>query len=252
MPEKPFVLAGQPGVVDSTRAPPDRHVGWAYAHVPHGWAGDATAAIEARIEEAAPGFRDTVLERHVLSPASVTTRTTSAATSSAASPIFTSSLRAPSPDGCLTARPIPRSSSVRRRPRPAPGCMAFAAITPAARSSRGDSADLSGRLARRGRRSAVGSGPRLVRLAHPSRRDHARDGLSAATIAIAAGKPSVSAVRPASSAPTAYPRSRHGRYTPTEEVARRQSRGSPVRPRDTPGRRSRNVAQRQTRDVSSY
>ncbi len=38
---------------------------WAYAHVPHGYTGDATAAIERQIERFAPGFGDVVLARHV-------------------------------------------------------------------------------------------------------------------------------------------------------------------------------------------
>ncbi|MGH7445419.1 MAG: phytoene desaturase family protein, partial [Longimicrobiales bacterium] len=42
---------------------------WAYAHVPTGFTGDVTAAMEAQLERFAPGFRDCVLERAVLSPA---------------------------------------------------------------------------------------------------------------------------------------------------------------------------------------
>ena len=38
---------------------------YAYAHVPSGFTGDATAAIEAQIERFAPGFRERVLARHV-------------------------------------------------------------------------------------------------------------------------------------------------------------------------------------------
>jgi phytoene dehydrogenase-like protein len=46
-------------------------VAWAYAHVPHGFAGDATAALEAQLERFAPGFREVVLARAVRGPASL-------------------------------------------------------------------------------------------------------------------------------------------------------------------------------------
>ena len=62
-PDRPFVLVAQPSLFDPTRAPEGRHTAWAYCHVPNGWPGDASAAIEAQIERFAPGFRDTVLAR---------------------------------------------------------------------------------------------------------------------------------------------------------------------------------------------
>ncbi len=61
--ERPFVLLGQPSIVDETRAPDGKHTAWAYCHVPHGSAVDALDAIEAQVERAAPGFRDLVLAR---------------------------------------------------------------------------------------------------------------------------------------------------------------------------------------------
>lgn len=71
MPERPFVLATQPTAADPERAPAGKHLLWAYAHVPHGWSGDASAAIEAQIERFAPGFRDRILERRSMPPAAL-------------------------------------------------------------------------------------------------------------------------------------------------------------------------------------
>jgi phytoene dehydrogenase-like protein len=68
MPERPFVLVVQPSIFDPSRAPAGKHTLWVYGHVPHGFTGDATAAIEQQIERFAPGFGSTVLARHVTSP----------------------------------------------------------------------------------------------------------------------------------------------------------------------------------------
>jgi phytoene dehydrogenase-like protein len=68
MPPRPFVLVAQATIADPTRAPAGQHTLWAYAHVPHAYAGDATGAIESQIERFAPGFRDTVLHRTVNTP----------------------------------------------------------------------------------------------------------------------------------------------------------------------------------------
>ena len=67
--ERPFVMVCQQSHVDATRAPAGKHTGYAYCHVPHGWTGDATAAIERQIERFAPGFGDTILARHVTTTA---------------------------------------------------------------------------------------------------------------------------------------------------------------------------------------
>ena len=61
--ERPFVLLAQPSLFDHSRAPEGKHTAWAYCHVPNGWTGDATDAIEAQIERFAPGFRSRVLSR---------------------------------------------------------------------------------------------------------------------------------------------------------------------------------------------
>jgi phytoene dehydrogenase-like protein len=68
MTDKPFVLVAQQSMFDTTRAPEGKHTGWAYCHVPHGWNGDATDAIEKQIERFAPGFRDRILARHTFNP----------------------------------------------------------------------------------------------------------------------------------------------------------------------------------------
>ena len=67
--EKPFVLLTQPSLFDPTRAPADRHTAWAYCHVPNASTVDMLPRIEAQIERFAPGFRDCILARHILSPA---------------------------------------------------------------------------------------------------------------------------------------------------------------------------------------
>lgn len=68
VPEKPFVLLVQPTSFDPSRAPPGKHIAWAYCHVPFGCDADMTEAIEDQIERFAPGFRDLVLARSVMPP----------------------------------------------------------------------------------------------------------------------------------------------------------------------------------------
>lgn len=65
MPERPFVLLGQQYLADPGRSAGNIHPVDAYAHVPAGFRGDATAAIEEQIERFAPGFRDRIVGRHV-------------------------------------------------------------------------------------------------------------------------------------------------------------------------------------------
>jgi phytoene dehydrogenase-like protein len=67
-PNKPYVLVAQQSLFDTTRAPTGKHTAWAYCHVPNGSDFDMTERIEAQIERFAPGFRDRILARHVLSP----------------------------------------------------------------------------------------------------------------------------------------------------------------------------------------
>ncbi len=61
--KRPFIIVGQPSLVDETRAPKGKQTAWAYCHVPHGSSVDARIAIESEIERYAPGFRDIVLAR---------------------------------------------------------------------------------------------------------------------------------------------------------------------------------------------
>jgi phytoene dehydrogenase-like protein len=61
MPARPFVLVGQQYLADPTRSAGDVHPVWSYAHVPHGYTGDATATVVAQIERFAPGFRERVV-----------------------------------------------------------------------------------------------------------------------------------------------------------------------------------------------
>ncbi|HSY23676.1 MAG TPA: NAD(P)/FAD-dependent oxidoreductase [Polyangiaceae bacterium] len=65
-PAQPFVLLCQQSQFDPTRAPAGRHTGYAYCHVPPGSTVDCTEAIEKQVERFAPGFRDLVLARHVM------------------------------------------------------------------------------------------------------------------------------------------------------------------------------------------
>ena len=71
MPERPFVLLCQQHVADPSRSVGDVHPVWAYAHVPHGYTGDATDAILGQVERFAPGFRDRVLSVSTRGPAAL-------------------------------------------------------------------------------------------------------------------------------------------------------------------------------------
>jgi phytoene dehydrogenase-like protein len=66
--EKPFVLLAQPSLFDSSRAPEGKHTLWGYCHVPNGSTFNMTDSIEKQIERFAPGFRDLIIRRSILSP----------------------------------------------------------------------------------------------------------------------------------------------------------------------------------------
>src|SRR6201998_2157700 len=61
MAQRPFTLVGQQYLADQSRSAGTINPIWAYAHVPFGYTGDATAAISDQIERFAPGFRDRVV-----------------------------------------------------------------------------------------------------------------------------------------------------------------------------------------------
>ena len=66
--DRPFVLFVQPTLFDPSRAPDGRHTAWAYCHVPNGSTLDVTDGIERQVERFAPGFRERILARSVLTP----------------------------------------------------------------------------------------------------------------------------------------------------------------------------------------
>jgi phytoene dehydrogenase-like protein len=69
MPQRPFVLVGQQYLADPSRSRGDVHPIWTYAHVPHGFRGDATEAVLAQLERFAPGTRERIVGQAVRGPA---------------------------------------------------------------------------------------------------------------------------------------------------------------------------------------
>jgi phytoene dehydrogenase-like protein len=69
MPERPFVLVGQQYLADPSRSKGDLHPVWLYAHVPSGYAGDATETVLDQIERFAPGFRERIVASSIRGPA---------------------------------------------------------------------------------------------------------------------------------------------------------------------------------------
>ena len=74
MPQRPFLLLGQMTTSDATRSPAGTESAWAYTHTPQGLPWERSDvdrmvdAMEQRVEDHAPGFRDSILARHVMSP----------------------------------------------------------------------------------------------------------------------------------------------------------------------------------------
>lgn len=78
LPRRPFLLVGQPWLADPSRTVVrDGHPlnpVWAYAHVPAGWTGTAQETFDlvtTQIEDAAPGFRDRIVDCAASPPAAV-------------------------------------------------------------------------------------------------------------------------------------------------------------------------------------
>ncbi len=74
MPARPFVLVGQQYLCDPGRSSGGHNPVWAYAHVPHGYDGDATDAVLAQIERFAPGAHDRIAHLSVETPAELERR----------------------------------------------------------------------------------------------------------------------------------------------------------------------------------
>ncbi|HLI59944.1 MAG TPA: NAD(P)/FAD-dependent oxidoreductase [Solirubrobacteraceae bacterium] len=79
LPECPYLLLGQQSLADPTRAPAGKHTAWAYTHGPQSvdWERESdrhVERIEAQVERFAPGFRDRILARSVLTPAELQRR----------------------------------------------------------------------------------------------------------------------------------------------------------------------------------
>jgi phytoene dehydrogenase-like protein len=66
-PERPYVLVAQQSLFDPSRAPDGKQTLWGYCHVPSGGGMDMTERIESQIERFAPGFRDRIIARSVMS-----------------------------------------------------------------------------------------------------------------------------------------------------------------------------------------
>jgi phytoene dehydrogenase-like protein len=67
--DRPYVLFTQASLFDPARAPAGKHTAWGYCHVPNGFTGNVTEAIEKQVERFAPGFRDCIAARSVMGPA---------------------------------------------------------------------------------------------------------------------------------------------------------------------------------------
>jgi phytoene dehydrogenase-like protein len=75
LPERPYLVIGQQSLADPSRAPPGQHTLYCYSRVPPrpegGWDAQRERfadSVERRIEELAPGFRRTILARHLSAP----------------------------------------------------------------------------------------------------------------------------------------------------------------------------------------
>ena len=117
MPERPFLLVGQQYLADPNRSKGDLHPVWVYAHVPSGYAGDATGSVFGQVERFAPGFRERIVASAAPGPpiSPPTTPTTSEATSS---PERTHRSRSCSGCASRSTRIAPESTASTSAPRP--------------------------------------------------------------------------------------------------------------------------------------
>lgn len=67
--DNPYLILCQQSQFDPSRAPAGQQTGYAYCHVPSGSSVDMTEAIENQVERFAPGFKETILARHVTNTA---------------------------------------------------------------------------------------------------------------------------------------------------------------------------------------
>lgn len=69
IPDRPYAIVVQPQVADPTRAHDGLVPLWAYSHVPNGADVDASSGIETQLDRFAPGWRDLVVAKHVVTAA---------------------------------------------------------------------------------------------------------------------------------------------------------------------------------------
>jgi phytoene dehydrogenase-like protein len=67
--DRPYVIVVQPQLADPTRAHGGQVPLWAYCHVPNDASADASPPIEAQLDRFAPGWRDLVVAKRVLTAA---------------------------------------------------------------------------------------------------------------------------------------------------------------------------------------
>ena len=69
-PATPFLVMGQYSMADPTRMPRGKEVAWAYTHLPQNVdPGELAERMEERVEALAPGFRESIRQRRVSTPA---------------------------------------------------------------------------------------------------------------------------------------------------------------------------------------
>jgi phytoene dehydrogenase-like protein len=80
LPTEPFLLFGQMTTADPSRSPAGTESAWAYTHVPRGGIrneqelAEHVERMEETVERHAPGFRESILARHVMGPADLQTK----------------------------------------------------------------------------------------------------------------------------------------------------------------------------------